>query len=96
MLESSTPIRPNVGNKNNGYGRMCTLKNKISIEEAVQLVKKCTGLKHIRLARTHLTGINFLLISKLVCKFDILQFHFIFQMVRLKLSHFVLGLEHPF
>ncbi|XP_060833149.1 NIF3-like protein 1 isoform X3 [Bombus pascuorum] len=55
VLESSTPIRPNVGNKNNGYGRMCTLKNKISIEEAVQLVKKCTGLKHIRLARTHLT-----------------------------------------
>lgn len=63
MLESSTPIQPNAINNNNGYGRMCTLKNKISIEEAVQLVKKCTGLKYVRLARTHLTGINFLFIS---------------------------------
>lgn len=42
---------------------MCTLKNEISIEEAVQLVKEHTGLKYVRLARTHLKGINFLFIS---------------------------------
>ncbi|XP_012244349.1 NIF3-like protein 1 isoform X3 [Bombus impatiens] len=53
VLESSIPIQPN-GTNNNGYGRMCTLKNEISIEEAVQLVKEHTGLKYVRLARTHL------------------------------------------
>ncbi|XP_050477897.1 NIF3-like protein 1 isoform X3 [Bombus huntii] len=53
VLESSIPIQPNDTN-NNGYGRMCTLKNEISIEEAVQLVKQRTGLKYVRLARTHL------------------------------------------
>ncbi|XP_033350425.1 NIF3-like protein 1 isoform X3 [Bombus vosnesenskii] len=53
VLESSIPIQPNDKN-NNGYGRMCTLKNEISIEKAVQLVKQRTGLKYVRLARTHL------------------------------------------
>lgn len=59
MLESSAPIQPNANDSNIGYGRMCILKNEISIEEAVQLVKKCTGLKYVRLARSHLTGIDF-------------------------------------
>lgn len=61
MLESSAPIQPNPKDNNNGYGRMCILKNEISIEEAVQLVKKCTGLKYVRLARSHLTGTIFFL-----------------------------------
>ncbi|XP_043528235.1 NIF3-like protein 1 isoform X2 [Frieseomelitta varia] len=55
VLKSSAPIQPNANDSNIGYGRMCILKNEISIEEAVQLVKKCTGLKYVRLARSHLT-----------------------------------------
>lgn len=55
VLESSAPIQPNAKDSNVGYGRMCILKNEISIEEAVQLVKKCTGLKYVRLARSYLT-----------------------------------------
>ncbi|XP_076242255.1 NIF3-like protein 1 [Calliopsis andreniformis] len=55
VLESSSPIQVNKTNENYGYGRLCTLKEKISIDDAVQLVKKRTGLKHVRLARAHKT-----------------------------------------
>ncbi|XP_003706584.2 cytosolic iron-sulfur assembly component 1 isoform X2 [Megachile rotundata] len=51
VLESSTPIEVNESNADYGYGRICTLKSKISIEDAVQRVKDLTGLKHVRLAR---------------------------------------------
>lgn len=51
VLENSKPIEANESNADYGYGRICTLKSKISIEDAVQRVKELTGLKHVRLAR---------------------------------------------
>ncbi|XP_078041586.1 cytosolic iron-sulfur assembly component 1 isoform X2 [Augochlora pura] len=51
VLDTSKPIEANATNKEYGFGRLCTLKKQISIEEAVQLVKKQTGLSHVRLAR---------------------------------------------
>ncbi|XP_033340685.1 cytosolic iron-sulfur assembly component 1 isoform X2 [Megalopta genalis] len=56
VLESSKPIEANSGNKEYGFGRLCTLKKQISIEEAVELVKKRTGLSHVRLARARQTN----------------------------------------
>ncbi|KAL0122567.1 hypothetical protein PUN28_007339 [Cardiocondyla obscurior] len=50
-LGSSKPIQPNESNATYGLGRLCTLKNRISIDEAVNLVKQRTNLKHVRLAR---------------------------------------------
>ncbi|XP_071553509.1 NIF3-like protein 1 isoform X2 [Temnothorax nylanderi] len=50
-LESSNPIQPNVSNAAYGLGRLCTLKSRISIDEAVNLVKQRTNLKYVRLAR---------------------------------------------
>lgn len=58
VLESSKPIEENARNPDYGYGRICTLKSKISIEDAIQRVKEHTGLKHVRLARACRTGIN--------------------------------------
>ncbi|CAK9803197.1 NIF3-like protein 1 [Anthophora plagiata] len=55
VLESSKPLIVNASNSDYGPGRMCILKNKISIEDAVQRVKECTGLKHVRLARARKT-----------------------------------------
>ncbi|XP_050454996.1 NIF3-like protein 1 isoform X2 [Cataglyphis hispanica] len=52
-LESRIPIQPDANNTNYGMGRLCTLKNRISIDEAVNLVKQRTNLKHVRLARAH-------------------------------------------
>ncbi|XP_012272531.1 NIF3-like protein 1 isoform X3 [Orussus abietinus] len=49
-LENSNPIEP--GTKpENGMGRICQLKNPISVMQAVELVKRHTGLSHVRLAR---------------------------------------------
>ncbi|CAL1680554.1 unnamed protein product [Lasius platythorax] len=50
-LESSKPIQPDANNVTYGMGRLCTLKNRISIDEAVNLIKQRTNLKHVRLAR---------------------------------------------
>lgn len=50
-LESSKPIQPDANNATYGLGRLCTLKNSISIDEAVNLIKQRTNLKHVRLAR---------------------------------------------
>ena len=55
VLHKSKPIQVNATNESYGYGRMCTLKQKISIEEAVRLVKERTGLKYVRLARARKT-----------------------------------------
>ncbi|KOC63187.1 NIF3-like protein 1 [Habropoda laboriosa] len=55
VLENSKPLQVNASNSEYGAGRMCTLKSKISIEDAVQRVKECTGLKHVRLARARQT-----------------------------------------
>ncbi|XP_043796045.1 NIF3-like protein 1 isoform X2 [Apis laboriosa] len=55
VLENSIPIKADVNNSDYGFGRLCTLKNKISIDEAVQRVKEYTNLKHIRLARAFQT-----------------------------------------
>lgn len=62
MLKNSIPIKANVNNSDYGFGRLCTLKNKISIDEAIQRVKEYTNLKHIRLARAFQTGIEFFFI----------------------------------
>ncbi|XP_034179196.1 cytosolic iron-sulfur assembly component 1 isoform X2 [Osmia lignaria lignaria] len=51
VLKSSHPIEVNVSNPDYGCGRICILKSKISIEDAVQRVKEHTGLKYVRLAR---------------------------------------------
>ncbi|XP_014482202.1 PREDICTED: NIF3-like protein 1 isoform X2 [Dinoponera quadriceps] len=50
-LEGSDPIEPNASNATYGIGRLCTLKNRIPIDEAVNRVKQRTGLEHVRLAR---------------------------------------------
>ncbi|XP_012531887.1 NIF3-like protein 1 [Monomorium pharaonis] len=50
-LETSKPIQPNENNAAYGLGRLCILKNRISVDEAVNLVKQRTNLKHVRLAR---------------------------------------------
>ncbi|XP_029172665.1 NIF3-like protein 1 [Nylanderia fulva] len=50
-LESNKPIQPNVDNATYGMGRLCTLKTQISIDQAVNLIKQRTDLKHVRLAR---------------------------------------------
>ncbi|XP_032682606.1 NIF3-like protein 1 isoform X2 [Odontomachus brunneus] len=50
-LEGSEPIQPDASNSAYGVGRLCTLKRRISIDEAVNLVKRRTSLKHVRLAR---------------------------------------------
>ncbi|XP_011873457.1 PREDICTED: putative GTP cyclohydrolase 1 type 2 NIF3L1 isoform X3 [Vollenhovia emeryi] len=50
-LENSEPIQRNESNATYGFGRLCTLKSRISIDEAVNLVKQRTNLKHVRLAR---------------------------------------------
>ncbi|KZC04947.1 PREDICTED: NIF3-like protein 1 [Dufourea novaeangliae] len=55
VLDTSKPIEPNSDNLEYGFGRLCSLKKKISIEEAVQLVKQRTGLNHVRLARARQT-----------------------------------------
>ncbi|EFN72566.1 NIF3-like protein 1 [Camponotus floridanus] len=50
-LESSKPIQPDTNNPTYGLGRLCTLKNRVSIEEAVNLIKQRTNLKYVKLAR---------------------------------------------
>lgn len=56
-MDNCKPIQPN-GNKENGMGRLCTLKNKIHIDEAVNLVKQHTKLKFLQLARVLQSGIT--------------------------------------
>ncbi|XP_076650220.1 cytosolic iron-sulfur assembly component 1 isoform X2 [Halictus rubicundus] len=56
VLDSSKPIDVNQTNKEYGFGRICTLKRQISIDEAVQFVKERTGLSHVRLARARQTN----------------------------------------
>lgn len=56
VLDSSKPIEVNKTNEEYGFGRLCTLKRQISIEEAVQFVKERTGLSHVRLARARQTN----------------------------------------
>lgn len=58
VLDSSKPIQVDQNNADYGPGRICTLKQKISIEDAVQRVKERTGLEHVRLARARETGIE--------------------------------------
>ncbi|XP_053971748.1 NIF3-like protein 1 isoform X2 [Hylaeus volcanicus] len=55
VLSSSKPIEANETNSEYGFGRFCTLKKKIAIEQAVELVKELTGLEHVRLARARQT-----------------------------------------
>lgn len=50
-LESSEPILPDKSDPTYGMGRLCTLKKRIPIDEAVNLVKQRTSLQHVRLAR---------------------------------------------
>lgn len=50
-IESSDPIQPNQIDATYGMGRLCTLKRRISIDEAIDLVKLRTNLTHVRLAR---------------------------------------------
>ncbi|KAJ8679844.1 hypothetical protein QAD02_015631 [Eretmocerus hayati] len=50
-IKEIRPIEPGE-NPENGMGRVFTLQDKISLEEAVDLVKKHTGLKHVRLSRS--------------------------------------------
>ncbi|XP_035724847.1 NIF3-like protein 1 isoform X4 [Vespa mandarinia] len=50
VMDSCKPIQPGE-NKENGMGRLCTLKNEIHIDEAVNLVKQHTKLKSLQLAR---------------------------------------------
>lgn len=50
-LESSSPIEPGSPDPRTGFGRFCILKQPISVEDAVQIVKKRTELPHVRLAR---------------------------------------------
>ncbi|XP_043465425.1 NIF3-like protein 1 isoform X2 [Leptopilina heterotoma] len=49
--ESSGPIEPGLSDPRTGFGRFCTLKKPISIEDAVKIVKERTELSHVRLAR---------------------------------------------
>lgn len=55
VLDTATPIQPSEHNSAYGMGRLCTLKNKISIDEAVEMIKQHTNLKHVRLARARRT-----------------------------------------
>lgn len=55
-LKKSCPIKPNNPNPENGVGRLCTLKNKITIDQAVELIKKHVGIEHVRLARARNSG----------------------------------------
>ncbi|XP_033225250.1 NIF3-like protein 1 isoform X3 [Belonocnema kinseyi] len=50
-FESSSPIEPGTPDPRTGFGRFCTLKQSISVEDAVQIVKNRTELPHVRLAR---------------------------------------------
>lgn len=50
-LESSSPIEPGTPDPRTGFGRFCTLKQPISVEDAVQIVKNRIELPHVRLAR---------------------------------------------
>lgn len=61
VLDSSKPIDVNKTNSEYGFGRLCTLKRQISIDEAVQLVKERTGLSHVRLARARQTSTKYLI-----------------------------------
>lgn len=50
-IKSSKPIQPDENNPTYGMGRLCTLKHRISVDEAVNLIKQHINLKHIRLAQ---------------------------------------------
>ncbi|KAG7211380.1 hypothetical protein KM043_010669 [Ampulex compressa] len=50
-IETSEPILRDENITSYGMGRFCTLKEKISIEEAVNMIKRLTSLQHVRLAR---------------------------------------------
>ncbi|XP_015603200.1 NIF3-like protein 1 isoform X3 [Cephus cinctus] len=51
-LAKNVPIEPDTNNPENGIGRLCTLKQPISIMDAVQLVKERTKLPYVRLAKS--------------------------------------------
>lgn len=48
-VKESHPIEP-AEDPENGMGRYCILEDKITIDEAVELIKKHTGLNYVRLA----------------------------------------------
>ncbi|XP_011642031.1 NIF3-like protein 1 isoform X4 [Pogonomyrmex barbatus] len=54
-LKNSEIIQPNESDATYGFGRLCTLENRITVDEAVNLVKQRTNLKHVRLARARNT-----------------------------------------
>lgn len=47
---SSKPIQPNSENPKLGAGRSLVLKADLSLKDAVESIKKHTGLPHVRLA----------------------------------------------
>ncbi|XP_044753129.1 NIF3-like protein 1 isoform X2 [Coccinella septempunctata] len=49
-FDSSKPIQPNANNPKLGAGRSLILKNEITLSQAVESIKKHTGLAHVRLA----------------------------------------------
>ena len=49
-IKENKPIEVSIKDPENGFGRFCILKDKITIVEAVERVKNVTGLKHVRLA----------------------------------------------
>lgn len=51
VLDTTTPIQPDQENPAYGMGRLCTLKDKITANFAVEVIKQHTNLKHVRLAR---------------------------------------------
>lgn len=56
-LKESHPIEPGEVPEN-GMGRFCILQDNITVEEAVELIKKHTGLEYVRLARKRGSGEN--------------------------------------
>lgn len=51
VIDTSTPIQANAKESTFGFGRICTLKQPVSVDEAIKLIKERTKLNHVRLAR---------------------------------------------
>lgn len=54
-INTSTPLEPGII-PSNGMGRICALNKTVSVDDAVALVKKHTGLQYVRLARSKRVG----------------------------------------
>lgn len=63
-IETSKPIEPGE-NPENGFGRLCTLKKSVLMDEAVRLVKQHTKLPYVRAARV--SGKDILIKTVAVC-----------------------------